>query len=325
MRRRFSFFAVLTSALALTATAGWAEEEKQPAAVAAPAAEAPRATAETPPRSSPAPAAAPDAPRKVEKADSPEKPAAAVVPARAPVAAEAADASPEQQPSVVPTRARAPSEQSKPEASPAPAPAPAPAARRPSAPAPEPAPAPVAIPAAAPSRPAAPPSAPAPAPARSPERDPNDQAPTPSAPAMAEDPLEALAPHAPRKPEQVVEYVARLFFTAMMAGDARTITELTSAPFFLEERRFTEEQELLQEWLRALRQKRTDLLVLYGVEVLTPAAMEAKYGKPPARLAHLPWRGPGTYLAVANLSGRAAVRVVKEVRDRDFRVVAYHD
>ena len=42
--------------------------------------------------------------------------------------------------------------------------------------------------------------------------------------------------------------------------------------------------EHLDAWLKALRNKRTDLLVLYGVEVFSPEAMEQKYGKPPARL-----------------------------------------
>ncbi len=108
-----------------------------------------------------------------------------------------------------------------------------------------------------------------------------------------------------------VKYSAREFFTQLIAGDARNITNICGLPFQLEERRLQTSDELFQEWLRNLRAKRTDLLTLYDIEVLTPADMEKKYGKPPRRLEALPWRGNKTYVAVANLSGHATIAVFK--------------
>jgi len=108
-----------------------------------------------------------------------------------------------------------------------------------------------------------------------------------------------------------VKYSAREFFTQLIAGDARNITNNCALPFQMEERRLTTPDELFQEWLRNLRAKRTDLLTLYDVEVLAPADMEKKYGAPPKRLQSLPWKGQKTYVAVANLSGHASIAVFK--------------
>ena len=124
--------------------------------------------------------------------------------------------------------------------------------------------------------------------------------------------------------EEQVKYSAREFFTQLIAGDARNITNNCGLPFQLEERRLQTADELFQEWLRNLRAKRTDLLTLYDIEVLTPADMEKKYGKPPARLQSLPWRGQKTYVAVANLSGRAAIAVFRYT-GMNWAVVAYAD
>ena len=122
-----------------------------------------------------------------------------------------------------------------------------------------------------------------------------------------------------------VQEAARTFFARMLAGDARSLVEASAVPFQLEDRRIATPEELMQEWLKALRAKRTDLLKLYGIEVLTPAEMEKKYGKPPARLSALPWKAPKTYLAVANLSGRAALALFKDSGGGTWKVVGYHD
>lgn len=185
-------------------------------------------------------------------------------------------------------------------------------AKAPAAPAAEaPAAAPPALEKAAPA--AAPPPAPAPAPA----------APAPApAPAAA-----APAPSAPLAPPSDVEAVkgqARVFFANLLLGDARALVEQAAYPFQMEDRKLNTQDELLQEWLKQLRQKRTDLLTLYGIEVLTPADMEKKYGKPPARLSAFANRGPKTYLAVANISGHAAIALFREVGPM-WRVAGYHD
>jgi len=121
-----------------------------------------------------------------------------------------------------------------------------------------------------------------------------------------------------------VKYSAREFFTQLIAGDARNITNGCGFPFQLEERRLQTPDELFQEWLKNLRAKRTDLLTLYDIEVLSPADMEKKYGKPPARLERLPWKAPKTYVAVANLSGHAAVAVFRQ-QGLGWAVVGYAD
>jgi hypothetical protein len=115
-----------------------------------------------------------------------------------------------------------------------------------------------------------------------------------------------------------------MIFTSVLLTDARGVVERSAFPFFLEGTRFDQPDPLFQEWLKHLRAKRTDLMTLYGIEVFTPEQMVQKYGKPPARLA-LPLQGPGkTYVAVANLSGRAAIAVMREEGNR-WRMVGYHD
>ena len=131
----------------------------------------------------------------------------------------------------------------------------------------------------------------------------------------------------PSDPERDIPQVmalAKQFFADLIAGNSAALVEESGFPFYLENRKVTQSRELLQEWTRNLNRKRTDLLVLYGIEVLTPAEMEKKYGKPPKHLAAIPWRGPDTYLAVANLSGHAAVTIFRRV-DGAWRVIAFHD
>jgi hypothetical protein len=137
-------------------------------------------------------------------------------------------------------------------------------------------------------------------------------------------PMPEVKDYASLPEAEQVKYSAREFFAQLLAGDARAIVNSCGFPFQLEERRLQTPDELFQEWLRNLRAKRTDLLTLYDIEVLTPADMEKKYGKPPARLQNLPWRNAKTYLAVANLSGHAAVAVLKQ-QGQAWAVVGYAD
>jgi hypothetical protein len=120
------------------------------------------------------------------------------------------------------------------------------------------------------------------------------------------------------------KYFAREFFSTLLAGDARRVVSSCGFPFQLEDRRLANPEELFGELLKNLRSKRTDLLTLYDVEVLTPAEMEKKYGKPPSRLGSLKWQGQHTWLAVANLSGHAAIAVMHSDGPR-WSVVGYHD
>jgi hypothetical protein len=76
--------------------------------------------------------------------------------------------------------------------------------------------------------------------------------------------------------------------------------------------------------VKALRQRRTDLVTLYDIEVLTPDEMDKQHGAPPKRLGALDYRGPGTFVAVANLSGHAAVAVFR-IDQGSVKAVAYTD
>lgn len=123
--------------------------------------------------------------------------------------------------------------------------------------------------------------------------------------------------------EQVL-VLARSFFEALVGGDAGRVVDYTGLPFFLEDKRIDRPDELRSSWARHLRSKRTDLITLYGVELFTPADFEKRYGAPPARLKGWSWRQSGQYLAVANLSGRAAIVLLKPL-GATWQITAYHD
>ncbi|MBM7115932.1 hypothetical protein [Archangium primigenium] len=177
---------------------------------------------------------------------------------------------------------------------PAPAPAPAPAAEKPKAPRPV---------AATPTP--APPPAPTPAPAA----------------------VKASVP-APGSEDETARMSvledARYVINYLLTGDVRGIVTMISFPFQLEERRFDAPEPLVATWVKQLRDKRTDLVTLYGIEVLPYAEFEKKYGKPPARLGAIVPRGVEVYVAVANLSGHAAVLLYR-TSPEGWRAFAYTD
>jgi len=117
---------------------------------------------------------------------------------------------------------------------------------------------------------------------------------------------------------------ARHFFSDLIAADSQGMLAHCGLPFAMEDRRIDRADELRAEWIKNLRAKRTDLLVLYDIELLTPAEMEKKFGPPPRRLSSWSWRAPNTYLAVANLSGHAAVLLLKPV-GAAWQVIGFHD
>jgi len=127
----------------------------------------------------------------------------------------------------------------------------------------------------------------------------------------------------PEESQTVLEH-ARSYFSDLLSARLRELVEQSELPFYLEGRKINTADDLFQEWSRNLTGKRLELVTLYGIEVLTPAEMESKYGPPPARLSSWPWKNANTYLAVANLSGRAAV-VLFHRSAKGWRAVAYHD
>jgi hypothetical protein len=159
--------------------------------------------------------------------------------------------------------------------------------------------------------------APKPAPAPKPKPD----AGTPPKPDAGPPPAPA-PPHGSIPP--ALNDRAKAFFSALLAGEPGPLVQQAELPFLLEDKRLTSVEQLKAEWLNQLRSKRTDLLTFKGFEVLTPAEMEQRFGKPPARLSSWPLSNGKTYLVVANISGRAAVALYHQVGD-DWRIAAYHD
>jgi hypothetical protein len=118
---------------------------------------------------------------------------------------------------------------------------------------------------------------------------------------------------------------ARFIFGNLLEGDVRSAAADMSFPFQLEDKRYNTPEELVTAWVKQLRQKRTDLVTLYDIEVLTVAEMEKKYGKAPARLGLGSLKEPDIYAAVANLSGRAAVLLFRAPKGARSIAFAYTD
>jgi hypothetical protein len=157
---------------------------------------------------------------------------------------------------------------------------------------------------------------PAPAPTRAP---PARQAPA------AEDESDEPSHGAPSKvdPREQVRTTARFLFQGLLLGDVRSIAGELVYPFQLEDKKYGTENELIAAWVKELRNKRTDLVTLYDVEVLSFAEMEKKYGPPPARLG-LSLKGQEGFAAVGNLSGRPAIFLLRAT-PQGWRPFAYTD
>lgn len=150
----------------------------------------------------------------------------------------------------------------------------------------------------------------------------------PAGPAQAEPPAAAPAKDAPKDdPEAAarnhVRSVGRYLFQSLILGDARSISSEFVYPFQLEDKRYGGSEELVAAWVKELRSKRTDLVTLYNVEVLTFPELEKRYGKSPARLG-LNLAGVQGYAAVGNLSGRPAIFLFRQTPE-GLRAFAYTD
>ncbi|ATB40133.1 hypothetical protein CYFUS_005581 [Cystobacter fuscus] len=156
--------------------------------------------------------------------------------------------------------------------------------------------------------------APAPAPTPTPA--------PPSAPAE-EAPAPRPTSRTGSEPERIRKD-AHALVDSLLAGDVRGCVGYLAFPFQLEERRFDAPEPLVATWVKELRNKRTDLVTLYDIEVLPYAELERKYGKPPARLGAIIPRGTEVYAAVANLSGHAAVILYRQT-DEGWKAFAYTD
>ncbi|SES99473.1 hypothetical protein [Stigmatella erecta] len=165
--------------------------------------------------------------------------------------------------------------------------------------------------------PPAPTAAPAPAPAA--------PAPRPPAPTPAPPPAAPQTAASDAELRSRVKSEARAIFENLLMGDVRSFAEELLYPFQLEDKRYATAPELVTAWVKQLRQKRTDLVTLYGIEVLSLAEMEKKYGKAPARLGLGALKEPDLYAAVANLSGHPAILLFRAPREGLPHAFAYTD
>jgi hypothetical protein len=122
-----------------------------------------------------------------------------------------------------------------------------------------------------------------------------------------------------------VKSEARFILENLLTGDARRAANEFLYPFQLEDKRYNTPEELVAAWVKQLRVKRTDLMTLYDIEVLSMAEMEKKYGKPPARLGLGSLKDPDLYVAVSNLSGRAAILIFRAPVGAPPKAFAYTD
>jgi hypothetical protein len=124
---------------------------------------------------------------------------------------------------------------------------------------------------------------------------------------------------------QRVKAEARYILENLLTGDARSAATELLYPFQLEDKRYNTPEELVAAWVKQLRVKRTDLMTLYDIEVLSMPEMEKKYGKPPARLGLGNLRDADLYVAVGNLSGHAAVLLFRAPLTAPPKAFAYTD
>ncbi|MBJ6762887.1 hypothetical protein JGU66_19155 [Myxococcaceae bacterium JPH2] len=214
------------------------------------------------------------------------------------------------------------------------APEAAPTAPTPVAAEPAPAPSPAAAESAAPPRPA---PAPRKAPAAPKESAPKEATPKEAAPRAAPTAAAKEPPPPPPVPtppageapepddaQTEIRQEARFLFQSLLSGDVRNAAAELTYPFQLEDKHIGTPEELVQAWVKQIRLKRTDLVTLYDIEVMTLADMEKKHGKAPARLGLDLRNTKDVWVAVGNLSGHAAIFLFRDGGDQ-WRAFAYTD
>jgi hypothetical protein len=132
----------------------------------------------------------------------------------------------------------------------------------------------------------------------------------PSRPARrpAAAPATATAAGATGKPDKAegerreAARVALRFLGALVANRSAEVASLCATTFSFDGRPVTGAEKVRARWGEILARRQGPPPALNDLELLTPAEAAARLGKPPRRLASL--AGPGSYLALANLSGR---------------------
>ena len=132
----------------------------------------------------------------------------------------------------------------------------------------------------------------------------------PSRPARrpAAAPATATAAGATGKPDKAEgerREAARLalrFLGALLASRSAEVASLCATTFSFDGRAVTGAEKVRARWGEILARRQGPPAALNDLELLTPAEASARLGKPPRRLASLV--GPGSYVALANLSGR---------------------
>lgn len=95
---------------------------------------------------------------------------------------------------------------------------------------------------------------------------------------------------------------AARFFGALLARRPDDLAALSSSGFSFDGRAARGADEVRRRWSQAVGRHDGVPYALYDLEVLPATEASARFGKPPRRIAALVQ--PGTWVAVANLSGR---------------------
>ncbi|MFN0061780.1 MAG: hypothetical protein ACKVPX_04595 [Myxococcaceae bacterium] len=119
---------------------------------------------------------------------------------------------------------------------------------------------------------------------------------------------------------------AKQFLKALIARDLVMLASFSQTPFYIEGQRYNSPTTAATALKQAMEENPGASWELLDLEILSPSEMRKKYGPPPKRLAHLPWNAPDSVIAVANLSGRAAILILRpRGNSGTFTVAAFTD
>jgi hypothetical protein len=103
-----------------------------------------------------------------------------------------------------------------------------------------------------------------------------------------------------------VARAALAFLDALVAGDAPRLASACEDRFSFDGEVRSGREEILRRWRSLLpRRDQGDAPALLDLEILPAADAVARLGAPPSRVA--PLAGPGTWVGIANVSGRPVV------------------
>jgi hypothetical protein len=131
-------------------------------------------------------------------------------------------------------------------------------------------------------------------------------------------------PAANVKPELLAPFnISMEFFGGVIHHDLDTLVSYSRTPFSFDGHTVNSPDEVKKRWTHILAELGRTNATLYGLEVLPYDDMVKKYGKPPAKLNDINWKG--SVVAVGNIDGRATLAVLRRDTNGAWRVFAFSD